>query len=178
MFEVCTSCGWGCFAALIVMYAIIGACVGGFIAMVLAVEKDIGLHKIIIIISVCAVISVVVLFPPLPESNESIHRIYSIEDDIGLKGSFVLGSGTIHGEPAYFYYQIMDDGGLEQRYLYSERYRSCNEKKTMVRVYQDEDENPYIKEVYTDSYCGGEMNYEIHVPKNTVKRPYNLDAES
>lgn len=114
----------------------------------------------------------------------------SLDRENTIHGSFVLGSGTIDGQPSYSYYVQTSDGGYK---LVSVNANSCI-------VYKDEDNNPYVIAGYRfegnymhDSvfgHAGDEVisqrdsngaitrylldtEVELHIPRNSTIGGYN-----
>lgn len=117
----------------------------------------------------------------LPHTNIYENKsLVALQDGTQTVGSFFLGYGHIDGVPKYTYY-VQNGGG----------YRLQNADAEKIDVYQDTDK-PYIK-VSTSCYgrwtwlviCNSGMSNtsgddavsEIHVPKNTIKQDFVLDAK-
>lgn len=95
-----------------------------------------------------------------------------LQDSVQTQGAFFLGSGVIGGTPKYTFYR--EDGT-------GKKLESVD--ASTVTVYEDTDKPYLIRQ--TDcktsmtwlAYCfSDERVTEIHVPKNTIKQNYVLDA--
>jgi len=93
------------------------------------------------------------------------HQIYSIGDSLGVEGSFVLGTGSINSVPVYLFYQDAGNGG----------YKLGHVEATHSVIYEDAPAHTgYITATYPS--CESPNGWDIHVPKGTIKREYNLDS--
>lgn len=93
------------------------------------------------------------------------HPIYSIGDSLGVEGSFVLGCGSINSVPVYLFYMDAGNGG----------YRLGHVEATYSVIYEDAPEHTgYITATYPS--CEYPNGWDIHVPKGTIKREFNLDS--
>lgn len=113
--------------------------------------------------------------------NLPLHKTYSTErkdltilqDGTQTTGSFFLGIGSFDGEQKYSYYVSQNGGSkLEQT------------KADTVTVYQDSEEAYLLQQTYCKTsadwltFCVSDGRVtEIHVPKNTIKQNFVLDAK-
>lgn len=103
--------------------------------------------------------------------------IASLADTSGTTGSFVLGCGQIRDDIYYMYYEGVDPGPFTIRRINADG----------VRIFTDEDVSPYIlfRTVTTvhklkngsKTEAGRVKITEIHVPRNTIRKNFNLDSE-
>lgn len=113
----------------------------------------------------------------LPHRDQtSRHDLMVVHDQTSLSGSFVLGSGSIDGEPAFSFY-TQGDGYNQFQVLQAPN----------ARVYQDLEpgETPWM--ITFDScklwgsiatcFWNARVINEIHVPPNTIKPTLELDAK-
>jgi hypothetical protein len=91
------------------------------------------------------------------------YQIVSINDNLGIRGTFFLGSGTVDSVSRYYFYKKVGDGYMQG---------SIPAGHTMI--FTDENDNPYVKAKYVNGYA---ESYEIHVPNSTIIREYNLDGK-
>lgn len=106
-------------------------------------------------------------------------EIYSIKNEIGITGHFVLGTGSVNSEMYYFYYTKGDYG-----------YKIDKIKANDIEIVEREDSEQigYIvkyKEVLkNDNYWVsfgkevffGKTKMVIYVPKGTIKIDYNVSV--
>lgn len=98
--------------------------------------------------------------------------IVSMSDGQTVEGNFFVGSGHIDGHEYYHYYAKMPNGSIRKGR------RSCdlsevfehNGKHAYVIEYRSYNNSPFVIHKYR-------RKYEFHVPKNSVKRQFNLDLE-
>jgi hypothetical protein len=96
--------------------------------------------------------------------NEEI-KIYSIGDSMSVEGAFVLGCGSIDGYPVFLFYKDSGSGGYVLGHV------SASDSV----IYEDaQGDTGIIK--YSYPSCAVPDNFEIHVPKGTIKRQFNLDS--
>lgn len=110
------------------------------------------------------------------ETKLKEQALYNLQDGSGLGGSFFLGSGVVDSNMQFSFYKINDDGSKELVTL----------KAKDVKVFDNSDK-PYIVVVDGCNWGGSwfmpaiciqhrEIR-EIHVPKNTIKDGFVLDAK-
>jgi hypothetical protein len=102
--------------------------------------------------------------------------IYSLHDSQSTRGTFSIGRGVFEGYSQYLYYRGVPGGGLKQEHIRADD----------VIIYQDEDDNPYIRVISTyrnytytgeyERYYMSPQYYQIHVPNGTVIHDYRLDG--
>jgi hypothetical protein len=108
------------------------------------------------------------------EEGFSDTRIISLKDTALIHGSFTLGSGVLDQKPSFMYYKVVDNG-----------FQLKSVPASMTTIIEDENDKPFIREYYKIWYTlfthkkNGykTLNYEIHVPKDTIIRQFNLDSE-
>ena len=103
-------------------------------------------------------------------------EIFSIGNEVGVEGSFVLGSGHIESEMYYFYYVKGESGGIVINKV----------KADCVEIIEHDSDKAYIIEGYMDydnpNYFWTEGNshlfsteyVRIMVPEGTIKYSYNI----
>lgn len=103
-------------------------------------------------------------------------EIYSIGNEVGIEGHFVLGSGSIESEMYYFYYVGGQNGGIIIDKVKAEN----------VEIIEQDIENAYIISGYMDyvnpnyfwtegnSHCFATEYTRILVPRGTIKYSYNI----
>jgi hypothetical protein len=105
----------------------------------------------------------------------SDNYIISLKDTMFVNGRFALGSGYIDEKPAFIYYQVVNNG-----------YQLKSVPADQTIVIEDENDKPYIKETLSVNYArlsgmrsvnSYKTKYEIHVPKDTIVKNFNLDSE-
>lgn len=127
--------------------------------------------------------------------EEVIETVSSLADTMteksNLNGSFVLGTGNLNGsseEELSYNVMIGDD---------TDGYRVKSVEASNTVLFFDEDTKPYMKTKvettfvqYDETWLNGGLlkkaedkklltteKYELHLPKNTVKTPYNMDLQ-
>lgn len=100
------------------------------------------------------------------EDNKYI-KIVSLDGGQSVKGSFVLGVGTIKTENVYFAYSKIGDNQYKLETLPN------------VIITETDDHEPAYSKItkcerpYLFSYCK-EIEETIYVPKNTIKKKFDL----
>jgi len=111
------------------------------------------------------------LFYPSTGYNTEDTHIISLNDSINAEGGFFMG---ISATGSYWYYLPQADGGF-----------ILDHTEGTAVVYEDEDESPYVRnyngilQINTwgiASPKGDKPRTEIHVPRNTIIRAFDLDA--
>jgi hypothetical protein len=84
--------------------------------------------------------------------ESSDNYIISLKDTMSFDGRFALGSGVISGKPSFVYYNVVGGNGYQLKSVPADHTgsRNVNDYKT---------------------------KYEIHVPKDTIVKDFNLDSE-
>lgn len=102
--------------------------------------------------------------------------IISLDDGTKINGNFILGSGTIDQESYYIFYEISPNGAISQHKLsVSDTY-----------IYEDQDSSAFINYYklrltgckdwgLKSIFINNDRYNEIHVPKGTIIRQFNLD---
>lgn len=106
------------------------------------------------------------LSEPIEIKNETV-PIYTLSDNSLTRGHFSLGSGMISEQPMFVCYIINSDGSYSLKTL----------PAANSRIFMDTDVDPYILVTQYNSMAGYSYSYEIHVPKDTIIREFNLDSE-
>lgn len=160
-----------CLGEYILVMFFIWLIVGFILGMMLIVPDVSEKTKVIIW---CAIMLVVfpigayVIYDGEPQPYDKTTYIETLDDNMGIYGTFVLGSGTISSEPVYTFYQEGSNGGLYLGTI----------PATGTPIFRDTESEPYIKS-HTCPCCNTykTTSYEIHVPNNTVIRHYTLDGK-
>lgn len=110
----------------------------------------------------------------LPKTiNYQEKNIVSLQDSVGIQGTFFLGSGSIKGNPTYTFY-TEEDGGF--------KLNNVNASSTLIK-YGDQPKTKY------ESGCDGVWQWiapcaysssepvEVTVPEGTIKQNFTLDAQ-
>jgi len=104
-------------------------------------------------------------------------EIVSLDTELSLHGSFVLGSGQINSSSYYYYYVLRKDGGLRRCCVKTHRaiiYEGLGEGTPRLKwtqwVYRPGwlTKLPYFTEI-----CVDPEDYYLIVPENTVIREFN-----
>lgn len=103
-------------------------------------------------------------------------EIFSIGNEVGVEGSFVLGSGHIESEMYYFYYVKGESGGIVINKIkadYVEIIEHDSDKAYIVKGYMDYDDPNYFwtegnSHLFLTEYV------RIMVPEGTIKYSYNI----
>lgn len=99
------------------------------------------------------------------------YELVSLSNNIQINGSFFLGSGSIKGEPVFYYYAKNNNGAIKLSYVYS-----CK-----ALIYEDlkENELPYVNLLFGfGERYNSITKREFHVPKNSVISTFNLDVSN
>lgn len=93
------------------------------------------------------------------------NEIQSVVINESIKGTFVLGIGTVSDRRYYVAYEVQEDGGLRLVQLDAE----------ITTIYQTltENETPYV-EYYSNGY-NTIKEIKLYVPENTIQQNYDLD---
>jgi hypothetical protein len=105
-------------------------------------------------------------------------QIYSLADNGGVSGSFILGSGSVHTDPVFAGYTKQNDGS----------FRLITFRAAESVVYQDLEQNStgYAEEHYLlrcayifpfNSVWIHSTEYRIHIPKGSIVQTFKLDSE-
>lgn len=98
----------------------------------------------------------------------------TLQDNVGVEGAYVLGSGGFNGVSQYSFY--VDYGGYKKGHTIN---------ASGVKVFEEDVERPYIVSFggcelkpswFAECLSEGSKVVEIHVPKGTVKTDMTLDA--
>lgn len=111
------------------------------------------------------------------KSNEVITRdnaIYSISNQSGIEGSFVLGTGTIKEEMYYYYFIEEEYGKKLEKIKVSDCYLQDTDGAPTLIHYSREYTNPVIRFLFGEYSISGGRTI-IYVPPDTVKEVYNID---
>lgn len=118
--------------------------------------------------SIMFIISVIIVIPAIflatiPDTVAYNQRqIVSLNDNVGLYGTFFLGSGTVESVSRYYFYEKVGTG-----------YKQGSIPTISTIIFMDENSNPYVMSKYVNGYP---ESYEIHVPNNTIIRDYKLNG--
>lgn len=119
----------------------------------------------------------------LPNKVNVEHQMRAMTDGTSTSGSFFLGSGTIHGDPAFTYYEVGADGRSRLKDVDAD-YASVVEYEGAPKVVQECDDwshIPFIVAFPANIFaiaghdCTGE--YTFYVPTGSIKDGYVLDAQ-
>lgn len=128
------------------------------------------LMTIFVIISVCSGVGAWNIDEPV----DKYVTIYSLNDQLGTQGNFVLGSGTVKSNIVYVGLLKHDADIYEQIIIKSHSPIYLIEDDTLT-------ETGYIK--WIEGKYTGDNNYvyhyklEIHVPKGTIIKSFNINGE-
>lgn len=115
----------------------------------------------------------------IPEDRYT--TLYSMNDAIGAKGQFFLGSGTIDAAPVYTYYW-QDGDRFRLAYVYSSSAYIVYSDETPVLIHHGSRQR-YSNwfSIGADDWSvnkhDGEDPYEFRVPKGSIMQQFNLDAQ-
>ena len=114
----------------------------------------------------------------IPESQKELYivqeqNIYSLKDNLGIEGKFVLGCGNIESELKY-YFMIKEDFGYKVENASMDE-TNISEVDTVPRyiIYGKQYKNKFLCLIAIDSF---EKNV-LEVPKGTIKIDYKVDLE-
>lgn len=102
------------------------------------------------------------------ETTTETSGVLSIAYQEDIRGTFVLGMGTVSGEEYYTCYERLEDGGITLLKLDAET--------TIIYQTLDEGEEAYVEKQVTKS--GRVTSAKLYVPTDTVQREYNLDLDT
>jgi hypothetical protein len=125
---------------------------------------------------IISVISIKIAFPETVVYKTESIPIYAMKDNLTSKGRFFLGSGSTDKNIYYYYFAEAGNGAKEIRKISSNN----------VKIYEDEDNKPYIKTEYTR--CSNDVarfffldpekeTTSIHIPKDSINYQFSLDLE-
>lgn len=99
----------------------------------------------------------------------STYQIYSADMSSIVHGEFCLGSGEVSSQFVYIYYTGDPKSGYKLGYIPADE----------STIFMDENNSPYIKEIYTEESNGANVDYsyEIHVPSGSIVKQYNMGVD-
>lgn len=110
------------------------------------------------------------------KTEVTTYEIVSLQDNQSVQGQFFLGSGVVDGTMKYSFY-----------YEYGNGYKLAQLNPNNTTIIYDKNEPKCIeyKQVKNDDFINyfscsmheGDKEYEIYVPKGTIKNNFNLDAQ-
>lgn len=133
-------------------------------------ENHLWIILLFIIIGICCGVGALIIDEP----TDNYVTIYSLGDQLGVHGTFIMGSGYVDSEIVYVALLKHDENTYEQIII------KCNGP-----IYLIEDdtltETGYVK--WTDGKYSGWNTYEshykleIHVPKGTIIKSFNVNGQ-
>jgi len=102
------------------------------------------------------------------------NEIVALQDNLGTSGSFFLGSGNIDGSIKYVFYYKAEGSFRMAQVDYKDAVIKYSDEAKVIR-YKEEPIGAFINLFALDIPSRDE--YEIYVPKGTIKNDYNLDAQ-
>jgi len=110
-----------------------------------------------------------------------VKPIYSVEDVNSINGKFVIGTGSVDQDIVYYYY-VQEKEGLKLEHVNSnDTYIVESEEKPVIETVEK-------KPVYTKPWIGEIIGmppmkpsvtyYRLIVPKNTVKKVFDLQVRN
>lgn len=165
----------------IIICAVIGA-VGGAL---FKYEKPYSLCEYVIFI-ICAVFGLIIgacfgvfIALALPAKTELVktesYKIEAMQDNTSIKGSFVLGCGTIEGESVYTYY-YEDKGFYKLGKVKCEKALICYSDSCLkVEHFETKDK----KDAFINYFAinATEHKYIFYIPKGSIKQNFTLDLQ-
>lgn len=112
------------------------------------------------------------------ETSVSSQNLETLQDGMGLQGSFFLGSGQIDGKMQYVYYYQKDSVSYKMGQVpyYDVTIRYSDERP---RIETHTLSMKPIKTAKRNLFCIDQSSttYVIYVPKGTIRQNFNLDAQ-
>lgn len=111
-------------------------------------------------------------FPQRAEPSDR-YELVALRDNIGMSGSFFLGTGSIDQEITYFFYRKEGTGFKA-------------DKVSNAVIFEDEETQPYVqkydsefKNSFWDIFVFPMKEYptEIHIPKGSILQNYTLNLK-
>lgn len=105
-------------------------------------------------------------------------NIVSIADGSNMYGRFILGSGTIEGQPCYIYYTGDEIKGYKISQIKAENVIIKEEENCLPRiVYKGwKRTKPFYKSFFVIARIMNEKEVIIYVPKGTIIKNFVLDS--
>ena len=161
----------------IVFWLLVCICMGGLILAVVTmfifgshVSMAIVSMSIFVIISVCSGVGAFNIDEPV----DKYITLYSLNDQLGTSGNFILGSGTVNSDIVYVGLLKHDGITYEQIIIKCKGSIYLIENATLT-------ETGYIK--WSEGKYTGDNRYaiqnelEIHVPKGTIIKSFNVNGQ-
>jgi hypothetical protein len=98
--------------------------------------------------------------------------IYSLKDNLGSEGNFLLGTGNVEGELYYYYVAESEMGYKVEKVKAGEAYIKYTDENPHIEEQTSVYENWFIR----NSTCPS-IRYIIHCPVNTIQKQYIVDLE-
>tara|TARA_R110000744_G_scaffold378044_1_gene493705 strand:+ start:547 stop:1062 length:516 start_codon:yes stop_codon:yes gene_type:complete len=168
----------------IILFALIGFCIF-IITELIDYKKGYGLD---IDFSLCFFTSFIFVFigliiaialPVKYEESSWDEEIVSLKDNTSISGNFFLGSGMINGTMRYVYYQKNQDETYKmwQTEYYRASIRYTNNTPKIVIIDKRESKSLWNKFALDPLNNESYQNYIFEVPKGSIEKDYNLDAQ-
>ncbi len=119
---------------------------------------------------------VTIMLPAETEVNIYNYDIETLQDNNSVNGEFFLGSGSVEGKMKYvFYYKT--NGGFKMKQIdYEDAIIKYSETRRGVIEHREE----MISDSWINNFAYDlekVIEYEIYVPKGTIRSNYKLDAQ-
>ncbi len=121
-------------------------------------------------------IPVMLMLPMEMYKEKSVLQIASMKDNMGMNGSFFLGSGQIKDEMKYVFY-VEENGTYKLEMVkYDYAVIKYTTSKPRVIVYQNMPTEAFYNYFGFDSECF-DKHYVFEIPQGSIKNNFTLDAE-
>jgi len=117
---------------------------------------------IIMMVAVFGIFLTIMVGGSIPIDPYTI-QIKSLNDGSQISGHFTLGSGYIKQDPVFIVYERLQNEGYVLKTLPADD----------TIIYEDNPSIPYIRV----SGCAFKLEYEIHVPSESIIQQYALDGK-
>lgn len=135
----------------------------------------------IVVVGICFGIGLIVAGALPSEERTVVRRTYylqSIQDNSNTEGTFFLGCGSVDEEMKYTFYYKTNKGFKIKQIPCKEAtiiHKEVNKKPRAELVINKRKDDNTIMDYF--SIVIDRPNYNIYVPKGTIKNNYNLDAK-
>lgn len=156
-----------------ILVIVTGICVIGAYLCLIMVDTDDNYWKLMVVLCIIAISCGYTAYN-MNEPVDNYITVFSLGDQLGVHGSFVLGGGTVDSEVVYIGLINHGNGIYEQIII------RCRGSIYLIEEDSLKDTG-YIKWTegkYTNSkQYRPAYNIEIHVPKGTIIKNFNINGE-
>lgn len=112
----------------------------------------------------------------------SVKELVAAKDGISINGSFFIGSGSIGGNPGYYFYEKQDDGGMSLKRVYANEARVYEEERNSGAIERWTSKKTIKSQLVAKLFFMGKPRYtrsfyKFRVPKGSIRTTFVFDAE-